>query len=153
MFKAKVCESKPPMIQLSILSDCSVLHEYWLSHSIQVNAVVPTYSPDPDAMAQSSFSKQWDPCALHGLWKQAFGSGRYVYREMSPKNKDRPKVCSLTGKVRSMSSGWEHVTICNTLSCKAVTIKRDILVSIFKQQWGELIFKFSSKNFSADDCP
>lgn len=74
MFKAKVCELKLSMIQLSILSDCLVLHKYLLRHSIQmrasqVNAVVAIYSPDPDAKTQSSFSrsKQRDPCALHGL--------------------------------------------------------------------------------------
>lgn len=57
-----VCELKLPMIQLSFLSDRLVLHEYLLCHSIQMrasqmNAVVATYSPDPDAKAQPSFSR------------------------------------------------------------------------------------------------
>lgn len=56
MVKAKVRELKLSVIQLSILSDCLVLHEYLLCHSIQMrasqgNAVVATYSPDLDAKA------------------------------------------------------------------------------------------------------
>lgn len=62
MAKGKVCELKLSMIQLSFLSDRLVLHEYLRRHSIQMrasqmNAAVAIHSPDPDAKAQSSFSR------------------------------------------------------------------------------------------------